>query len=166
MKRAFTLVELLVVILIIWIVLGAFAFLMLWYQKKVAFKTDIMKFKDDFFVWDKVYSTPQSNGRNKIGYFLIKEGTHFGIWYGDEMGIKMEQYNFKLAEVRDIYFRWEQKGDVNLIKMPYNISCPLIDEDGNVYTGKISFKFVGVGRDYCADIDLNVCKLTVLKCRD
>ncbi len=165
MKKGFTLVELLVVIVIIWIILGAFAFLMVWYQKKVAFKTDIMKFKDQFFIWDKVYSTPQKK-RESRGVFLIKEGQSFDVGYEDSTQTNMQVHFLKVAKIKDIFFDGERLSQLKLIKYPYRIDCPMRDNDGNLKKWEVTLKFTWVGKGYCGVLNLNICKITILKCVD
>ena len=165
MKRAFTLVELLVVIIIIGIILGAFAYLMVGYQKKLAFKTDIMKFEDSFFIWDKIYSAPQKES-GTWGIFLIKKGDWFDVGVGSFYESEMESKTFRVARLENISFEGRDLEEAKLVKYPYEIACPLKDEDGNFKKGDLSFKFVWVSKDYCGNINLNTCKLTILKCVD
>ncbi len=139
MKRVFTLVELLIVVVIIWIILWALSFLSWRYILRLKMQTDIRNFEN---LYSSVYGQTLwyfSKNYSKTWYIVIQSGDNCVFYYiqSGVDSILKKKLCFWLSKIKSLKINNTQINSWELIFNSFNIWVKLKDNFWNLYTGWI-----------------------------
>lgn len=165
MKKGFTLIEMIIVIIIIGVLMAA---TMRFWSGRIA-DLKAQSLKEQFIGWyNELYSQNMTSSfRDATQYKTLIVTFESGVWYTIDWGAPMMNSKLSALTFRTYMVDTQETDSVHLSFTPYVLGCPITSSRGE--TGDM-FSFQTYmpenGKQYCFEIASETCKLVEIKCAE